>query len=80
MREPAKLPNDLAVTDVIVQIIAIAQIREKRHRFRLVDKIFGVFERKIKENALIDGKADIRPGVTDGLHSKVETVERHLSV
>ncbi len=25
-------------------------------------------------------KADIRPGVTDGLTSKVETVERHLSV
>ena len=24
-------------------------------------------------------KADIRPGVTDGLTSKVETVERHLS-
>ncbi|OPF74217.1 hypothetical protein VT50_0226805 [Streptomyces antioxidans] len=24
-------------------------------------------------------KADIRPGVTDGLSSKVETVERHLS-
>jgi uncharacterized protein YqgV (UPF0045/DUF77 family) len=23
-------------------------------------------------------KADIRPGVTDGLTSKVETVERHL--
>ncbi|RRQ78338.1 hypothetical protein CQW39_14960 [Streptomyces griseofuscus] len=25
-------------------------------------------------------KADIRPGVTDGLTSKVETVERHLAV
>lgn len=24
-------------------------------------------------------KADIRPGVTDGLTSKVETVERHLA-
>ena len=24
-------------------------------------------------------KADIRPGVTDGLTSKVETIERHLS-
>jgi uncharacterized protein (TIGR00106 family) len=24
-------------------------------------------------------KADIRPGVTDGMTSKVETVERHLS-
>ncbi|UUN29245.1 MTH1187 family thiamine-binding protein [Streptomyces sp. FIT100] len=24
-------------------------------------------------------KADLRPGVTDGLTSKVETVERHLS-
>ncbi|MFJ9126583.1 thiamine-binding protein [Streptomyces sp. NPDC102340] len=24
-------------------------------------------------------KADIRPGVTDGLTSKVDTVERHLS-
>ncbi|MET7638515.1 MTH1187 family thiamine-binding protein [Streptomyces sp. NPDC005438] len=24
-------------------------------------------------------KADIRPGVEDGLHSKVATVERHLS-
>lgn len=24
-------------------------------------------------------KADIRPGVSDGLTSKVETVERHLS-
>jgi uncharacterized protein (TIGR00106 family) len=24
-------------------------------------------------------KADLRPGVTDALHSKVESVERHLS-
>ena len=24
-------------------------------------------------------KADIRPGITDGLTSKVETIERHLS-
>ncbi len=24
-------------------------------------------------------KADIRPGVTDGLTSKVETIERHLA-
>ena len=40
------------------------------------DAVDAVAERAPRVSLVL--KADIRPGVTDGLTSKVETIERHL--
>jgi uncharacterized protein (TIGR00106 family) len=40
------------------------------------DAVEAVAERAPRVSLVL--KADIRPGVTDGLTSKVETIERHL--
>ena len=41
------------------------------------DAVDAVAERAPRVSLVL--KADIRPGVTDGLTSKVETIERHLA-
>lgn len=48
------------------------------------DEVMDVVRRAVaaveaRTAGLLVLKADIRPGVTDGLTSKVETVERHLA-
>ncbi|MGW2631808.1 MTH1187 family thiamine-binding protein [Streptomyces chattanoogensis] len=49
------------------------------------DEVMDVVKRAVAAVEACSGrvslvlKADIRPGVTDGLTSKVETVERHLA-
>ena len=42
----------------------------------LKDAVDAVAERAPRVSLVL--KADIRPGVTDGMTSKVETIERHL--
>jgi uncharacterized protein (TIGR00106 family) len=44
----------------------------------VVRRAVAAFEARAPRVSLVR-KADIRPGVTDGLTSKVETVERHLA-
>ncbi|MER5218883.1 MTH1187 family thiamine-binding protein [Streptomyces flaveus] len=44
----------------------------------VIRRAVAVVEERVPRVSLVL-KADIRPGVTDGLTSKVETVERHLA-